>query len=340
VHLLDVSKPVEQEAPHAQPMPELPPSVVTSVTFKPDGSEIALTLNSAQAANDAYSLDLRARKLVRWTHSETNGIDLERLPLPELVHWHSFDGKLIPGFLYRPPARFTGKRPVVINIHGGPEGQSLPRFLGQFNYYLDELGVAVIFPNVRGSTGYGKTYVDLDNGLLREDSYKDIGALLDWITTQPELDSDRIMVMGGSYGGHMTLVAATRYAGRIRCALDIVGMSNLVTFLERTEKYRQDLRRAEYGDERDPKMRAFLESIAPLNHVDKITKPLFVVQGKNDPRVPYTEAEQIVSAVQKRGVPVWYLMANDEGHGFVKKQSSDYLFYSTILFMQRYLLAN
>jgi dipeptidyl aminopeptidase/acylaminoacyl peptidase len=198
--------------------------------------------------------------------------------------------------------------------------------------------VAIVYPNVRGSTGYGKTFVNLDNGFLREGSYKDIGALLDWIPTQPGLDAGRVMVTGGSYGGHMTLAAATRYADRMRCALDIVGMSNLVTFLERTEKYRQDLRRAEYGDEREPKMRAFLESIAPLNHVEKITRPLFVVQGKNDPRVPYTEAEQIVSAVQQQGTPVWYLMANDEGHGFVKKNNTDFLFYATIVFMQKYLL--
>ncbi len=338
LHLLDMSKPAKKSGPVEEPLPALPLGVIAGVQFRPDGSELAFSLNTARATNDAYSIMLRTKKLERWTRSETNGLLAEQFPAPELVHWKSFDGKIISGFLYRPPARFGGKRPVVINIHGGPEGQSLPRFLGQSNYYLNELGVAILFPNIRGSLGYGKTFVKLDNGFLREDSYKDIGTLLDWIPMQPGLDGGRIMVTGGSYGGHMTLAVATRYADRLRCALDIVGMSNLVTFLEHTEKYRQDLRRAEYGDEREPKMRAFLESIAPMNHVDKITKPLFVVQGKNDPRVPYTEAEQIVSAVGQKGTPVWYLLANDEGHGFVKKPNTDFLFYSTVAFMQQYLL--
>jgi dipeptidyl aminopeptidase/acylaminoacyl peptidase len=227
---------------------------------------------------------------------------------------------------------------VIVDIHGGPEGQFRPGFLARNNYLTSELGIAVIYPNVRGSTGYGKTFVTLDNGFLREDSYKDINALFDWIATQLDLDSSRIMVTGGSYGGFMTLAIATNYNDRIRCAVDIVGPSNLVTFLENTSNYRRDLRRVEYGDERDPKMRAFLERIAPANNAHKISKPLFVIQGKNDPRVPYTEAEQMVAVVRKQGTPVWFLMANDEGHGFAKKTNVDFQFYSTILFIQKYLL--
>ena len=146
------------------------------------------------------------------------------------------------------------------------------------------------------------------------------------------------MVTGGSYGGHMTLAVATYYPDRIRCAVDVVGISNFVTFLENTEAYRRDLRRVEYGDERDPKMREFMEKIAPVNNVHKITKPLFVIQGKNDPRVPLSEAEQMVAALKKRGTPVWYLMAKDEGHGFAKKKNADFQFYATVLFMQEYLL--
>ena len=206
--------------------------------------------------------------------------------------------------------------------------------------YLNELGVALIYPNVRGSDGYGKTFLDLDNGFLREDSYKDIGALLEWIATQPDLDPTRIMVSGGSYGGHMTLAVATRYSDKIACSVDIVGMSNLVTFLENTEGYRRDLRRVEYGDERDPEMRAFLERIAPLNHADQIQKPLFVIQGKNDPRVPASEALQMVETVRGSGTPVWFLMADDEGHGFAKKKNIEFQFYATILFVQTYLLEN
>ena len=227
---------------------------------------------------------------------------------------------------------------MIINIHGGPEGQATPGPQGRSSYYINDLGVAVIYPNVRGSSGFGKTFLTLDNGFKREDSVKDIGALLDWIAAQPDLDKDRIMVTGGSYGGYMTLAVATHYNDRIRASLDVVGISNFNTFLKNTETYRRDLRRVEYGDERDPKMYEHLEKISPLTNAHKITKPLFVVQGKNDPRVPYTEAEQIVAAARKNGTPVWFLMANDEGHGFGKKNNADYLYYSTILFIKEHLL--
>jgi dipeptidyl aminopeptidase/acylaminoacyl peptidase len=254
------------------------------------------------------------------------------------VKWKSFDGREISGFYYRPAARFTGKRPVIINIHGGPEGQARPSFLGRTNYYLNELGVAVIYPNVRGSLGYGKSFVKLDNGMRREDSVKDIGALLDWVTTQPELDASRVLVTGGSYGGYMTLASATHYNDRICCSVDVVGISNFNTFLKNTESYRRDLRRVEYGDEREPAMRDFFERIAPINNAAKITKPLFVIQGANDPRVPRTEAEQMVATVKRNGSPVWYMMAKDEGHGFRKKINADYQFYATVMFVQRHLL--
>jgi dipeptidyl aminopeptidase/acylaminoacyl peptidase len=227
---------------------------------------------------------------------------------------------------------------VIVNIHGGPESQARPGFIARNNYFVSELGVAMIYPNVRGSEGFGKTFLKLDNGMKREDSVKDIGALLDWIATQPDLDAARVFITGGSYGGYMTLASAFHFADRIAGALSVVGISNFVTFLERTESYRRDLRRVEYGDERDPAMRAFLESISPLNHVDKITKPLFVVAGLNDPRVPYTEAEQIVATLKKSGTPVWFMMANDEGHGFAKKPNADYQFYATVEFAKQTLL--
>ncbi len=226
----------------------------------------------------------------------------------------------------------------MINIHGGPEGQARPGFLGRSNYILRELGVAILYPNVRGSTGYGKSFTKLDNGMLREDSVKDIGALLDWIATSPDLDASRVMVIGGSYGGYMSLAVSARYADRIRCSVDVVGISNFVTFLEHTEAYRRDLRRVEYGDERDPAMRAFMEKIAPLNNAAQIKKPILIAQGKNDPRVPASEAEQMVATLRKAGTPVWYLLARDEGHGFVKKRNADFLFYAQVAFMQKYLL--
>jgi len=273
----------------------------------------------------------------RWTYSEI-GINTDAFVEPKLIRWKSFDGLSISGFLYPPPAKFTGKRPVVIDIHGGPEAQFQPYFQGQTNYYMNELGIALICPNIRGSSGYGKEYLKLDNGYLRENSYKDIGALLDWIKTQPNLDADRVLVTGASYGGHMALAVAANYSDRIRAAIDIYGPANRVTFLENTAAYRQDLRRVEYGDERDPKMRAFLEKIAPLNNVAKIRKPLFVVQGKNDPIVPLSESEAMVAALKKNGTPVWYLLAKDEGHRFTKVNDIDFQFYATVLFMKEYLL--
>jgi dipeptidyl aminopeptidase/acylaminoacyl peptidase len=245
---------------------------------------------------------------------------------------------MISGFLYMPPTKFTGPRPVVINIHGGPEGQARPGYLGRSNYYLNEMGVAILYPNVRGSSGYGKSFLQLDDGFKREDSYKDIGALLDWIATDKRLDAGRVMITGGSYGGHMTFAVATLYSDKIRASLSVVGISNLVSFLERTEAYRRDLRRVEYGDERDPKMREFMTRIAPLTNAAKITKPIFIVSGGNDPRVPLNEAEQMVRTVRENKTPVWYLMARDEGHGFNKKKNQDFQFYATVMFMREYLL--
>jgi dipeptidyl aminopeptidase/acylaminoacyl peptidase len=321
-----------------RPAPNLPVGLVGGLEWHNNGRDLGLVLTSARSPSDVYSVDLPTGKLERWTESETGGLSAAAFSEPELVRWKSFDGKTISGFLYKPAPRFAGPRPVIVSIHGGPEGQSRPAFQGRLNYFLDELGVAILHPNVRGSTGFGKTFVKLDNGRLREDSVKDIGALLDWIPSRPDLDASRVMVTGGSYGGYMTLAVATRYDARIRCSLDVVGISNWVSFLQNTEAYRRDLRRAEYGDERDPAMREFLLSISPANHAAKITKPLFVVQGRNDPRVPWTESEQMVATVKKNRGPVWYLLASDEGHGFAKKKNQDFLFYATVAFVREHLL--
>jgi dipeptidyl aminopeptidase/acylaminoacyl peptidase len=323
--------------------PPLPAVVITGLRWHRDPKQglLAFDVAGARSPSDVYTWSIARDPSTtsRWTTSETGGIPATRFVEPELVRWKSFDGKEITGFLYFPDAaKFPGPRPVIINIHGGPESQYRPGYLGRNNYFINELGCAILFPNVRGSACYGKTFLKLDNGLKREDSYKDISALLDWIQTRPGLDPKRIMVTGGSYGGFMTLAVASNYADRIRCALDVVGPSNFVTFLKNTESYRRDLRRVEYGDERDPKMAEFLERIAPLNNAQKITKPLFVVQGANDPRVPKTEAEQIVATLKKQETPVWFLMAKDEGHGFAKKKNADFQFYSMVQFIREYLL--
>jgi len=319
------------------PLPHIPSGVISGLRWHKNGHELGFSLTNSRGPGDCYSVDVTAEKLERGTASETSAKSESQFQA-ELIHWKSFDGKMISGFLYRPPAKFNGKRPVLVVIHGGPEGQSQPTFLGRSNYLLNELGIALIYPNVRGSTGYGKTFSLLDNGFKREDTYKDINALFDWIGTQPELDPARIAVTGGSYGGHMTLAVSTFYSDRIRCSVDIVGMSNLVTFLEHTEAYRRDLRRIEYGDERDPKMREFLEKIAPMNNIEKIKKPMFVIAGKNDPRVPVSESQQIADALKKQGTQVWLMIASDEGHGYRKKPNQDFQFYATVEFLQECLL--
>jgi len=320
------------------PVTQLPNCTIGGLDFTENGESLGLTINAYNSSSDVYEYQLGSQKLIRWTESELGGMDISGLNEPILVKWKSFDNKEISGFLYRASAKHTGKRPVIINIHGGPEGQSRPGFLARNNYYLNELGISMIYPNVRGSEGYGKTFLDADNGYKREESVKDIGALLDWIATQPDLDKDRVMIVGGSYGGYMTLACSFWYADRIKCASDVVGISNFNTFLKNTEGYRRDLRRVEYGDERDPKMAEFLEKISPTNHVAEIKKPLFIVQGGNDPRVPASEAIQMRDKIKENGGKVWFLMAKDEGHGFKKKNNIDYQFYATIEFIKEYLL--
>ena len=317
----------------------LPDGVIAAGEWHADGRHLAFSVGSARSTSDVYVWDaVEGGPAIRWTESELGGLVADTLVEPRAIDWQSFDGLEIRGFLYPAAPRFTGRRPVIINIHGGPEGQSRPIFQGRNNFFMSELGVALVYPNVRGSTGYGKTFVKLDNALKREDSVRDIGALLDWIATRPDLDPDRVMITGGSYGGFMTLACATTYDERIRCALDVVGISHFTTFLKNTESYRRDLRRVEYGDERVPEVAEFFERIAPLNNAGRITKPLFVVQGANDPRVPASEAEQMVAKVRGNGGPVWFLNAKDEGHGFRKKPNMDFQFYATVMFVRQHLL--
>lgn len=333
VHLYDT---VTGERP---PAPQLPPGVIGGGGFRPGSHEFGFTLSWAQAPSDVYSYVPEARSVVRWTASEAGGLPVERFSVPELVRFESFDGLEIPAFVYRPDnQRHPGPRPVYVDIHGGPEGQARPSFQGSQSYLTEELGVAIITPNVRGSSGYGKTYLTLDNAAKREDSVKDVGALLDWIAAQPDLDENRVMVGGSSYGGYMTLASMVHYAERLQAGFDYVGISNFVTFLENTQGYRRDLRRVEYGDERDPELRKILLDISPANHAARFIRPMLVAQGANDPRVPLSESGQIVAALSDNDIPVWYLVAEDEGHGFSKKTNADYLRLAWIEFIRRFLL--
>lgn len=305
-----------------------------------DTGRFAFSLNSPQSPGDVYSYDVASGKMQRWTTAyAAPGVNPDSFVSPELVQIRSFDGLALSGWLYLPNAqKFPGKRPVIVDFHGGPEGQSTVHFMGRWNYYLNEMGLAILLPNVRGSSGYGKSFQNMDNGFKRKDSVKDGGAFLAWLGTHPRLDAGRVVVSGGSYGGYMSLATAVDYSPLLRGAIDVVGISHFVTFLNNTESYRRDLRRVEYGDERDPAMRAFMDAIAPLNNAKDIKVPLFVVQGRNDPRVPYTEAEQMVAAVRRNGVPVWYLLADNEGHGFARKVNADYYFYSSVQFFETTLL--
>jgi dipeptidyl aminopeptidase/acylaminoacyl peptidase len=318
--------------------PELPFGVIGSIGFDPSGKRLAYSLQTPSQPSDVFVWTLADSRSERWTASEIGLLDPAKFVAPTLVHYPTFDKvkgrpREIPAWVYKPAG--AGPHPVLINIHGGPEAQALPVFSIATQQWAGELGYAVIHPNVRGSSGYGKTYVALDNGMKREDSVRDIGALLDWIATQPDLDPKRVVVIGGSYGGYMVLAAMTHYNDRLRGGIDVVGISNFITFLESTAEYRRDLRRPEYGDERDPAMRAFFETISPLNNAGKISKPMLIVQGQNDPRVPVTESEQMVAKIRANGGEVWYLLGLNEGHGFARRDNIDYYQWAVALILEQ-----
>lgn len=321
------------------PSPKLKAGVLSSLMFRPGSHEVGFSLNSEDSASDAWSADLDGGGVTRWTNRTTKPKKEIPSPEPLITRVSSFDGVSIPALVYHPDAqKFPGKRPVLMIFHGGPEGQSRPGYRGSFHFYLNELGVALVYPNIRGSTGYGRKYLGLDDGVKRGDAIKDVGAILDWVAKSDRLDARRVAAYGGSYGGFMSLACLVNYAERFRCGVDNVGIANFATFLRDTSDYRRNARRMEYGDERKPEVKAFLDGISPANHAERIRSPLLIIQGRNDPRVPFTEAERMRDAVKAKGGTVWYVMAKDEGHGFVKKTNADYQFAATILFLRAHLL--
>jgi dipeptidyl aminopeptidase/acylaminoacyl peptidase len=318
----------------------LPKGIIGSIHFHPIKNVFGCVIRNANLPGDVFTVDLDKNSVQRWTFSEYGEIDSGALATPELITFPTFDTfdnlvRRIPAFYYRPSGR--GPFPVLIFIHGGPETQYWPSFSPSVQYFVKELHLAVIAPNVRGSGGYGKKYLELDNGVHREDAVKDIGALLDWIGTQPDLDSSRIAVMGGSYGGYMALSSLVHFNTRLKVGIDLYGISNFLTFLENTASYRRDLRRVEYGDERDSSMREYFKKISPVNNASEIKAPLLIIQGANDPRVPASESEQIAAAVKNNGKTVWLLVASDEGHGFRKKSNKEYQDCVTAMFLRRFL---
>ncbi len=335
---VDVLRLLDTRTREHRPVEEIPSGVVSGARFAHEAPILGFTLSSASRTGDAYTYDVAAGELTRWTESEVGGLNPDQFVEPEIIQLESFDGLEVAGLYYEPPGE--GPHPVMLNIHGGPEAQARPRFSSLTQFLLEERGIAVIYPNVRGSSGYGKEFVSLDDGKKREDSVRDLGAFLDFIEENPDLDEERVATYGGSYGGYMVLASLIHFGDRLRAGVNVVGISNFVTFLENTADYRRDLRRAEYGDERDPEMREFLESISPLNRTSEIRGELFVAHGANDPRVPASEAEQIVEAVRAEGHDVWYMLALNEGHGFSRRENRDAFIELAALFLSEHLLGD
>jgi dipeptidyl aminopeptidase/acylaminoacyl peptidase len=307
--------------------PKLPAAgIIRSLSFDAEGGRLAFGFAAANRPRDAYVFDIAANHLEAWTQSEAGAVDLAKFVTPRLAQCPTFDRtdgreRQMPVYIYEPST--PGPHPVLIVLHGGPESQFRPGFDPWLQYVVNELGFAVVAPNVRGSSGYGKTYLALDDGVLREDAVKDVGALLVWLSLQPAFDSKHVVVSGESYGGYLTLATLVNFGDRLRGGVDLAGIPDFVSYLTNTAPYAQDRRRAEYGDERDPDMRTFLHRISPLTNAERITRPLLIVHGKNDARVPLNETEQIVYRLRNKGGEVWYLQAGDEGHSLRKKPDLD-----------------
>ncbi|MBA3441199.1 MAG: S9 family peptidase [Pyrinomonadaceae bacterium] len=316
-------------------VPELPVGVISNLEWR-DDSELGFNLETTRYPMDVYSFSVEKGKIERWTFSETGGVATDKLPDAQLIRWQSFD-RTISGFLYRPPARFTGKRPVLIDIHGGPQLQARPYYSGRYNYYSNELGMAVIYPNVRGSWGFGKTFLTLDDGARRVNCLKDLRALLDWIGTQPDLDSSKVVLRGDSYGGFLALALAVTDSSRLRGVIAVSPITSIASLIRGADAGVQPYLRIEYGDERDLEQLRAMEAISPIANVNRISVPLLLGAGKNDIRVPPSEAEKMARAAQSRQLPVWYFYAADEGHIFNRKPNRDYLFYATALFIQQFV---
>jgi dipeptidyl aminopeptidase/acylaminoacyl peptidase len=312
--------------------PKLPsPGIIEHLSFDAEGKRLAFGYTAANLPRDAYVLDIASNRVEAWTHSEAGPVDTAKFVTPRLAQFPTFDRqeghtRQIPVYVYEPAG--PGPHPVLIMLHGGPESQFRPSFDPWIEYVVNELGFAVVAPNARGSSGYGKSYLALDNGMLRDDTVKDLGALIVWLGSQGAFDAKHVVVAGGSYGGYLALAALVNYSDRLIGGVDLAGITDFISYLTDTARYRQNQRRAEFGDERDPDMRAYLRRISPLTNADRISRPLLVVHGKNDPRVPVSQAEQIVNRLRSRGGEVWYLEAKDEGHDFRKKQNRD-AFYQT-----------
>ena len=329
----------------------LPDGVIGTVRFDRSGQRLAMSVESPVSPRDVYVYEVDRNTVVRWTQSEPGpvcaGAELQTASgatacpafIPaELIHFPTWDRangarRMLSAYLYQP--RTPGPHPVLIDIHGGPESEARPTFDPLVQFLVNDLGYAVVAPNVRGSSGYGRTFLDLDDGALREDALRDIGSLLVWIGLQPVLDRERVAVLGTGYGGYLALASLADFNDRLKGAIDMCGITDFVRFLEHTAPWRRDLERAEYGNERDPEMRDFLSRISPVAKAKWIRRPLLVVQGLDDPRVPASQSTGLIASLRARGDDVWYLAARDEGHGFRKKSNRDAYYEVAAMFLQR-----
>jgi dipeptidyl aminopeptidase/acylaminoacyl peptidase len=323
-----------------QEIPGPPLGVIYRLRFNPTTTELAFTVNGPCAPEEIYSIELKTNALKSWAAADAGSIDTAGLIRPTVFTYPTFDSvgdtnRVIPCFSFLPPGK--GPFPVLILLHGGPESQYWPYYTPWLQYVATRLNIAVLAPNVRGSGGYGKAWLEADNGFKRLGAVHDVGALLDWITGQSVFDSNRVAVMGGSYGGYLALASMAEYNTRICAGIDMYGISDFLTFLQNTAGYRRDLRRVEYGDERDSSMAAFLKRISPLTNVKKIKQPLLIIQGANDPRVPLSESLQIGKAVRNNGGKVWMIVESEEGHGFRKKASRDRSDATVVMFLKKFL---
>jgi dipeptidyl aminopeptidase/acylaminoacyl peptidase len=312
--------------------PDLPPGVAMELSWSPDSTKLAFTFTAPAYNPNIWIWDVVAGHCRQITHVSMGGIPRDVFRSPELVSFPTFDGRTVPAFLYLPE---TEKPPVVVSVHGGPEGQSRPMFNPVTQYFVHR-GYAVFVPNVRGSTGYGREYTHLDDVEKRMDSVADLEAGAAWLREYPRVDGERLAVMGGSYGGFMVLASVTTYPERWTAAVDIVGLANFETFMKNTGAYRRHWRIPEYGDPvRDAEL---LQRISPINHMDRIRVPIIVIHGDNDPRVPLNEAEQVVAACERQGVPVEFLTFPDEGHGVVKLANKLVAYPAIERFLERHLM--
>lgn len=323
----------------SRPLPQIPKGVVSKLHWRPGSREVGFTLVSIKSPGDAYSIDTSIGTLSRWTISETT-FNPDVLPSPEVVEWKSTDNLTISGILYRPAPKFPGPWPVLVGFHGGPDQRDRVRFLGRSNYFLNEMGVALLFPNVRGSLGFGRKFTELDNGTGRDGAIKDVGAMLDWIATRPELDKTRVVFNGASYGGWLALEAGIVYNDRIRGIIEGAGITNFVTFLEQTDAGRQDNRRQEYGDERDPQMHEYLLKISPVTRAGDLKKPTMILHPGKDPRVPVSQAQELVTAIKANKETVWYAEFTEANHDNLPGSdvNNDWMLAAWIWFMKTFVL--